>query len=103
MHLLPILFGTGVTVASVPDYNNLTVALLRAPPANWQLPLMNMNWTNIQFSLNDTVDKGIDLIEEAPGNGANLVIFPELWFPGYDLLFFRMGRGAYNGAGICCL
>ena len=30
-----------------------------------------------------TVDKGVRLIEEAAGNGAKLVAFPETWIPGY--------------------
>ncbi|KAL2820935.1 aliphatic nitrilase-like protein [Aspergillus cavernicola] len=65
------------------NYDNLTVAVVRAPPANWPLPVMNKNWTGIDFDLNATVSKAVHLIEEAAGNGANLVIFPELWFPGY--------------------
>lgn len=68
--------------AATPDYNNLTVAIVRAEPANWPMPIMNQNWTGRQFDLNATVTKGIRLIEEAASNGANLVVFPELWFPG---------------------
>lgn len=64
------------------DYSNLTVAIVRDEPANWPLPLMNKNWTGIQFDLNATVQKGVQLIEQAASNGANLVVFPELWFPG---------------------
>ena len=30
-----------------------------------------------------TVEKGVRLIEEAAGNGAKLVAFPETWIPGY--------------------
>lgn len=71
------------TSRPTPDYNNLTVAVVRAEPAGWPMPLMNKNWTGIQFDLNATVLKGINLIEEAAANGANLVVFPELWFPGY--------------------
>ncbi|PSN61456.1 aliphatic nitrilase-like protein [Corynespora cassiicola Philippines] len=69
--------------AATPDYNNLTVAIVRAEPVNWPMPIMNTNWTGRQFDLNATVTKGIRLIEEAASNGANLVVFPELWFPGY--------------------
>jgi nitrilase len=64
------------------DYNNLTVAIVRDEPANWPQPLMNKNWTGVQFDLNATVHKGVQLIEQAANNGANLVVFPELWFPG---------------------
>jgi hypothetical protein len=68
------------------DFNNLTVALVQAPPANWPLALMNKNWTGVKFDLNNTVDKGVDLIKVAAQNGANLIVFPELWFPGYVTL-----------------
>lgn len=64
------------------DYNNLTVAIVRAPPANWPLPLMNKNWTGVDFDINATVAKAANLVEEAAHAGANLVVFPELWFPG---------------------
>jgi nitrilase len=30
-----------------------------------------------------TVDKTCQLIEEAASTGANLVVFPEVWVPGY--------------------
>ena len=35
------------------------------------------------LNLDGTVDKGIALIEEAAGNGAKLIGFPETWIPGY--------------------
>ncbi|OJJ65797.1 hypothetical protein ASPBRDRAFT_70193 [Aspergillus brasiliensis CBS 101740] len=66
-----------------PDYNNLTVAIVRAPPVNWPLPLMNKNWTDVAFDLDGSVEKGVGLIKQAAENGANLIVFPELWFPGY--------------------
>jgi len=62
---------------------NLTVALVRAPPVNWPEPFWNKNWTGVSFDLPGTVDKGVKYIAEAASNGANLVVFPELWFPGY--------------------
>lgn len=65
-----------------PDYNNLTVALVRTEPVNWPLPVMNKTWTGVKFDLNGTVAKGVSLVKEAAANGANLVVFPELWFPG---------------------
>ncbi|KAH6625547.1 aliphatic nitrilase-like protein [Boeremia exigua] len=65
------------------EYNNLTVAIVRAEPAYWPMPLMNKNWTGHAFNLNATVAKAVALIGEAAENGANLVVFPELWFPGY--------------------
>lgn len=66
----------------IPDYNNLTIAIIRDEPVNWPTPLMNKNWTGKVFDLNATVSKGVSLIEQAASNGANLVVFPELWFPG---------------------
>ena len=35
------------------------------------------------LDLDATLDKGIALIEEAAGNGARLIGFPETWIPGY--------------------
>lgn len=76
------------------NYDNLTVAVVRAPPANWPLPLMsNNNWTGVEFDLNATVPKGINLIKQAADNSANLVVFPELWLPGYvRQMKFRIQR-----------
>ncbi|ODM14503.1 hypothetical protein SI65_10125 [Aspergillus cristatus] len=60
------------------NYDNLTIAVVRAPPANWPLPLMtNNNWTGVEFDLNATVSKGVSLIQQAADNGANLVVFPD--------------------------
>ncbi|KAL3477424.1 aliphatic nitrilase-like protein [Aspergillus californicus] len=72
-----------VGLSNSTNYDNLTVAVVRAPPANWPLPLMNKNWTGVEFNLNATISKAVRLIGEAADNGANLVVFPELWFPGY--------------------
>jgi nitrilase len=87
------------TAKSTPDYNNLTVAIVRAEPVNWPMPLMNKNWTGVHFDLNSTIAKGVKLIEDAASNGANLVVFPELWFPGYDepVTFFKRTLHAYPG------
>jgi predicted amidohydrolase len=51
------------------------------------MPILNKNWTGVEFDLNATVAKGLKLIGEAADNGANLVVFPELWFPGYLTTF----------------
>jgi len=45
--------------------------------------MSNNSWTGVEFYLNATVSKGVNLIKQAADNGANIVIFPELWFPGY--------------------
>lgn len=65
-----------------PDYNNLTAAIVRAEPVNWPMPVMNKTWEGVKFDLNGTVDLGVSLIKQAADEGANLVVFPELWFPG---------------------
>ncbi|GJC90075.1 nitrilase [Colletotrichum liriopes] len=65
------------------DYSNFTVALVRAPPANYPYPPPSESWQGQTYDLNTTVDLGIRYIKQAALNGANLVAFPELWFPGY--------------------
>ncbi|KAF9880105.1 hypothetical protein CkaCkLH20_02059 [Colletotrichum karsti] len=70
--------GTGTV-----DRSNLTVALVRKPPPNWPLPLTNYDYTGITFNISECVDTGIELIREAKAQGANLIAFPELWFPGF--------------------
>jgi len=62
---------------------SLKVALVRAPPPNWPLPLGNKNWTGITINISESVDAGIALINKAKSRGAALIAFPELWFPGY--------------------
>ncbi|KAJ5900154.1 hypothetical protein N7495_004898 [Penicillium taxi] len=44
---------------------------------------MNKNWTDVEFDLDGSVSKAVQLVHQAAENGANLVVFPELWFPGY--------------------
>jgi nitrilase len=75
-------------VTDTTDYSNLTVALVRAAPPGFPSPILSRNYTGLTFDLNGTVEYGIKLIEEAATNGANLVVFPELWFPGYVALFY---------------
>ncbi|TGO27081.1 hypothetical protein BPAE_0048g00530 [Botrytis paeoniae] len=77
---VPIL-RTDSSNISAPDYNNLTVTIVRAAPANWPMPLLNKNWTGVEFDLNATVAKGVTLIKEAASNDANLIVFPELRYP----------------------
>lgn len=68
--------------ANTATSNNLTVAMIRAAPPNWPLPLLNKDWTGITLNISETVDYGIELMHEAAASGANIVSFPELWFPG---------------------
>lgn len=65
-----------------PDYNNLTIAMVRAAPVNWPLPILNKTWERVSLDLDATVSYAVDLISEAATSGANLVVFPETWFPG---------------------
>lgn len=62
--------------------NNLTVAMIRAAPPNWPLPILNKDWTGITLNISETVDYGIELMHDAAASGAHIVSFPELWFPG---------------------
>ncbi|PYI11620.1 aliphatic nitrilase [Aspergillus sclerotiicarbonarius CBS 121057] len=57
--------------------------MVRAPPPNWPLPIYSYNWTGVMPDLNATIDQGIEYMREAKENGANLIMFPELWFPGF--------------------
>lgn len=61
---------------------SMRVALVRRPPPNWPLPLQNRDWTGITINISETVDVGLGLICDAKAHGANLIAFPELWFPG---------------------
>ncbi|PPJ49687.1 hypothetical protein CBER1_02169 [Cercospora berteroae] len=65
------------------DYSNLTVAVVRAPPANLPYPPPSTDWNGRTYDLNRTVDLCVGYIKEAALKGANFVAFPELWFPGY--------------------
>ena len=65
------------------DLSNITLAAVRAPPVNWPLPILSKNWDGVKFNINATVDLGPEYIRQAAENGARLVAFPEVWFPGY--------------------
>ncbi|EXF75536.1 hypothetical protein CFIO01_06272 [Colletotrichum fioriniae PJ7] len=69
--------------SSAVDRSNLTIALIRTPPPNWPLPLTNYDYTGITFNISECVDAGIELIKEAKASGSDVVVFPELWFPGF--------------------
>jgi hypothetical protein len=69
---------------TTPDFNNLTVALVKEPSANWPLPLMNKTRTGVEFGLNRTVTKGVHLITEVarmgkPG-GLSKIVVPRVWY-----------------------
>ncbi|THY98519.1 aliphatic nitrilase-like protein [Aureobasidium pullulans] len=62
---------------------NFTIAMVRSAPPNWPMPLTTYNWTGVQLNISETVDYGIELISKASKEGAGLISFPELWFPGF--------------------
>jgi len=49
------------------------------------------------LELDETVAKAVSLIEEAAGNGAELVVFPESWVPGYPSWIF--GAAGWDDPG----
>ncbi|KAF2008951.1 carbon-nitrogen hydrolase [Aaosphaeria arxii CBS 175.79] len=65
------------------DRGNLTVALVRAPPPNWPLPIDNKDYRGVDLNMTAVVETGISLMHAARANGADVVAFPELWFPGH--------------------
>ncbi|KAL4937065.1 hypothetical protein BDV06DRAFT_227295 [Aspergillus oleicola] len=62
---------------------NLTMAMVRAPPPDWPLPIYKPDWTGVMPNLNSSIGRGIKYMHEAKENGANWILFPELWFPGF--------------------
>lgn len=78
------LAGVAYANASFPrgGSDNFTVALVRAPPANYPYPPPSSDWKGLKHDLNASVELGIQYIEQAASQGADLVAFPELWFPG---------------------
>ncbi|KAJ5982592.1 hypothetical protein N7451_012692 [Penicillium sp. IBT 35674x] len=65
------------------DLQNLTLAAVRHPPVNWPLPILNKDWDGVRLDINGTVDLAISFMKQASANGAGLIAFPEVWFPGY--------------------
>lgn len=75
-----VAFANGLSSDS--GSNNFTVALVRAPPANYPYPPPSLDWKGLKHDLNASVELGVQYIEQAASQGADLVAFPELWFPG---------------------
>lgn len=86
MQLSRTLFLAGVACANAlssgSGSDNFTVALVRAPPANYPYPPPSVDWKGLKHDLNASVELGVQYIEQAASQGADLVAFPELWFPG---------------------
>lgn len=51
----------------------------------------------IYLDLEKTMSRAIKLIEHAARGGAQLVVFPEAWFPGYPTFVWRLPPGAGMG------
>lgn len=51
----------------------------------------------VYLDLDKSMSRAIDLIEEAARDGAQMVVFPEAWFPGYPTFVWRLPPGAGMG------
>ena len=47
----------------------------------------------VLLDLAGTIDKAINVISEAAKNGAEVIIFPEAFFPGYPAWIWRLKPG----------
>ncbi len=45
----------------------------------------------------ETLDRGVQLVAEAAGEGAQLISFPETWVPGYPEWLWRLSPGNDQG------
>lgn len=59
------------------------VAIIQEPP--------------VYLDLKKTMSRAVELIAGAAGEGAQLVVFPEAWFPGYPTFVWRLPPGAGMG------
>ncbi|SEO81885.1 nitrilase [Salinihabitans flavidus] len=59
------------------------VAIIQQPP--------------VYLDLEKTMSRAIQLIEDAARDGAQMVVFPEAWFPGYPTFVWRLPPGAGMG------
>ena len=51
----------------------------------------------VYLDLAKTMERACDLIGSAAKQGAELIIFPEAWFPGYPTFVWRLAPGAGMG------
>lgn len=79
LSLIFLLAGATATPIN-PTPRVLNAALVRAPPALWSEPILSRDYHGVD--INTTTTLGVNYIERAASEGANLVAFPELWFPG---------------------
>ncbi|MFQ5438794.1 MAG: carbon-nitrogen hydrolase family protein [Paracoccaceae bacterium] len=48
----------------------------------------------VYLDLSKTMDRAVSLVERAAGDGCQMLIFPEAWFPGYPTFVWRLAPGA---------
>ena len=58
----------------------MKIAIIQEPPV----------WLNLER----TIERAVGLIARAAGEGAQMVVFPEAWFPGYPTFVWRLAPGA---------
>ncbi len=51
----------------------------------------------VYLNLEKTMERAVDLIAGAARDGAEMVVFPEAWFPGYPTFVWRLPPGAGMG------
>lgn len=61
----------------------ITIAVIQQPP--------------VYLDLEKTMARAVDLIADAAHDGAQMVVFPEAWFPGYPTFIWRLPPGAGMG------
>ena len=71
--LASLLLSNSTAFATNATNTNLKVALIRAPPPNWPLPVLNKNWTGIELNISQTVDAAVDLIQGLAHDGADVI------------------------------
>jgi len=48
----------------------------------------------VYLDLEKSMARAVELVGEASGNGCQMVVFPEAWFPGYPTFVWRLAPGA---------
>ncbi|WP_299356210.1 carbon-nitrogen hydrolase family protein [uncultured Shimia sp.] len=51
----------------------------------------------VYLNLSASMERAIELVGKAAREGANLLVFPEAWFPGYPTFLWRLSPGAGMG------
>ena len=51
----------------------------------------------VYLNLAACMERAVGLVEKAAGDGANMLVFPEAWFPGYPTFGWRLSPGRDMG------